>query len=126
MQADAITRRSPSIRVASFRLHWSVPEKQMADYNDPEMDAAHLWSYVQEDFCADAFLRGITAPSDAWQGHEAFFLAAPDMSLGGDPVELKRQYWNTVPIKQGWNISTMGFFDCRKAEKLLGWKHPNT
>ncbi|KAF8589956.1 NAD(P)-binding protein [Ramaria rubella] len=126
MQADAITRRFSAMRIASFRLHWCVPEKWMADYKDPDKDAAHLWSYVRGDLCADAFLRGVCVPSESWQGHEAFFLAGPDMSLGGDPVELKKRYWADVPIKPDWDVSTMGFFDCRKAERLLGWKHPTT
>jgi len=117
------------MRVASFRMHWSLPDKSDALADEaarPARRARDLWGWVQEDAAADAILRGLTAPEDAWVGHEAFFIVAPDTAtVGSDADALRKEFYPDVPVKKGWDISgTRGFFDCQKAEKLLGWVHP--
>ena len=89
---------------------------------EPERRKNDLWGYVQEDSCADAFLRAVTAEEGAWLGHEAFLIVAPEPTENIDLAELYERYWSHVPIKGGKDIGK-GFYDCSKAEKVLGWVH---
>ncbi|KAF8632267.1 hypothetical protein AX15_002012 [Amanita polypyramis BW_CC] len=124
IQADAIARRYPSMRIASLRLHWSVPDRTVALARGESGSKNDLWSYVQRDSAADAFLIAITDKSGRWSGHEAFYIVAPTTAAGRDSEELRQKYWSDVPVKQGKEISgKSAFFDCSKAEKLLGWVH---
>ncbi|KAJ6577214.1 hypothetical protein B0H19DRAFT_1118688 [Mycena capillaripes] len=127
LQADSIVRRFPDMRVASLRLHWSIPSRAFAAQKNLDNARAKndLWGYVQEDSAAESFLLAITQPTDKWpSASEAFFIAAPETTFDGDTSELIRQYWPNVPLKEGKNITgNAGFFDCSKAKELLGWVH---
>ena len=124
MQADTIVRRYRDIRVASLRLHWSVPSRAQAFRGDYEGTKGDLWSYVQEDSSAEAFIRALTVENDEWKGHEAFFIVAPRVAADEDWLELKKRYFPDVPVREGWVESGgCGFFDCSKAERILGWVH---
>ena len=123
MQADTIIRRFPSLRIASLRLHWSVPNRHYALRTDAERAKNDLWGYVQEDSAAEAFLLAITNEDDKWSGHERFFITATDVSYDGD-IDLRKEYWADVPVREGKDVSgQLGFFDCSKAERLLGWRN---
>lgn len=109
------------MRVASLRLHWSVPSRSHAVREDGE---AHkdLWGYVQEDSSADSFILALI--SEGWSGHEAFFITAPEIACNEDSKELREKYYGDVPIREGKDVSgRKGFFDCSKAERVLGWVH---
>jgi nucleoside-diphosphate-sugar epimerase len=83
-----------------------------------------LWGYVHEDSVADAFLLAVTDESGRWSGHEAFFIVAPRIAPDEDSAVLRQKYWPNVPIKENRDVSgETGFFDCGKAERLLGWVH---
>ena len=126
LQADAIVRRYPSMRVASLRLSWSLPSRDAAMRDNPERRKNDLWGYVQEDSAAEAFLLAITPENRQWNGHESFFITAPDTASKVPTMELLARYWSDVPIKEGKDLSGQkGFFDCSKAEKLLKWVHRN-
>lgn len=87
------------------------------------MDSRGLWSYVQEDSAADAFLLSLE-DNGKWSGHERFFITAPITVLEEETLTLTQQYWPDVPIKEGKTLSgTQGLFDCSKAGALLGWYH---
>lgn len=124
MQADTIVRRYPFMRVASLRLHWSCPTRAAAKRDDSVRRKNDLWGYVQEDCGAEAFLLAVFGENDKWSGHERFFIAAPDLAHDEDTLVLKEQFYPHVPIKEGKDLSgKMGFVDCSKAERLLGWVH---
>ncbi|KAJ3996166.1 NAD(P)-binding protein [Lentinula boryana] len=133
MQADTLVRRYPTMRIASLRLHWSLPDPIQARSRDPSgRSAQDLWGYVQEDSAADAFLRAVVEQNGKWSGHEAFFIASPKHAYWDgesqfcpiDSKELREKYWPDVPIKDGFDVSGLkGFFDCGKAERLLDWVH---
>ncbi|TFK49915.1 NAD(P)-binding protein [Heliocybe sulcata] len=130
MQADALVRRHPSIRVASLRLHWSIPTREypIQFTSNPARTAADLWGYVQEDEGARAFLLAISPENDQnWSGHEIFFIVASEtrgMREAKDSAALKEEWWPDVPCREGWKPEGKGgFFDCSKAARLLGWKH---
>ncbi|KAJ3852307.1 NAD(P)-binding protein [Lentinula lateritia] len=133
IQADSIVRRYPAMRIASLRLHWSIPDPTLASCKDPsDRIKQDLWGYVQEDSAADAFLRAVVEENGKWSGHEAFFIASPKHAYWDgtsqycpiDSRELRVKYWPDVPIKDGFDVSGMqGFFDCAKAKRLLDWVH---
>lgn len=81
-----------------------------------------LWGWVHEDSVADAFIRAVAFDGSWKAGHEAFFIVAPDNTESVDPQVLYEKYWSHVPVKEGKDLSR-GFFDCSKAERLLGWVH---
>ncbi|KAG6917516.1 hypothetical protein DXG01_002263 [Tephrocybe rancida] len=123
LQASSIVRRYPSMRIASIRLSWSIPHRDLANHEDPARRYNDLWGYVQEDSGADAFLLAVTHES-GWVGHEAFLVAAPTVASNLDNENLRKQFFPDVPIKDGKSLSgSEGFFDCGKAERLLGWVH---
>ncbi|VDB92302.1 unnamed protein product [Peniophora sp. CBMAI 1063] len=126
MQATTIVRRYPTIRIASFRIHAFVSSRDEQESDDPKQLASDLWGWVQKDAVADAFLRSLTAPGDAWTGHEAFYLVAPtSATAGADIGELVRECYPDVLFKDGFVLEgRAGLFDCSKAERVLGWKHP--
>lgn len=123
-------RRHPSMRIASLRPHWSLPDTSLAvatERANPTKRSKDLWGWVQEDAAADAFLRALTAPDGAWVGHERFFVVAPTIACEGavDTAELRARWYPDVPVRNGCEIKgKAGFFDCRKAERVLGWSHP--
>ncbi|KAI9460401.1 hypothetical protein HD554DRAFT_2316814 [Boletus coccyginus] len=124
MQADTIVRRYPNTRVATLRLHWSVPTRTGAYRKDYKGSKGDLWSYVQEDSSAEAFLRAVTVENDEWKGHEKFFIAAPQVAADEDWLDLKQKYFPHVPVREEWvKNGGRGFFDCSKAERILGWVH---
>lgn len=115
------------MRIASLRLHWSVPNRSVAQHGDPSRRSKDLWGFVQEDSGAEAFLLALTGETSKWSGHEAFFITAPVTASDKDAKELREQFWPDVPITEGKNVSgRTGFFDCRKAERLLGWVHKDS
>ena len=127
LQADTLVRRYPSMRIASLRLHWSIPDRTPISQKRTKIHMAKndLWGYVQEDLCAEAFLLALSPSNDQnWKGHEPFFICTPDTTWNGPTSELYEAFWKDVPIKEGKDLSgRKGFFDCSKAERLLGWTH---
>ncbi|KAF7327799.1 NAD-binding protein [Mycena kentingensis (nom. inval.)] len=129
LQAKTIVKRFPSMRIASIRLHWSIPNLQYAQQHDHGENAARdLWGWIQEDSGADAFLRAVSAPTDKWpSAAEVFFIAAPETTSARPSKELMAEYWPGVPVKAGKSMEgRASFFDSSKAERLLGWKHNAT
>ncbi|OJA11123.1 hypothetical protein AZE42_02377 [Rhizopogon vesiculosus] len=123
-QADTIVRRYPTMRVASMRIHKFISTRTRAYGEDRFSSRGDLWSYVQMDSTADALLRAVTVEKNRWTGHEAFFIVAPQLAVDDDWLELKGKYFPDTPIKPDWVESGgRGFFDCSKAERLLGWVH---
>lgn len=128
LQADTIVRRYPSTRIASLRFHWSVPSLSYAYSAEKGKQSGKkdLWGYVQEDSAAEACLLAL-ADSDKWSGHEAFFIVAPRTRCKEESESLIQRDWKNIPIKQGGDMrGSKGFFNCAKAEKLLGWVHQDS
>ncbi|KAF8890649.1 hypothetical protein BD779DRAFT_1610742 [Infundibulicybe gibba] len=121
LQADTIVRRYPGMRIASLRLHWFVESRAAAQTVTVAWASQQLWAYVQQDSAAKAFIEAVVQDTDKWSGHEAFFIVAPDIAYDEDADALREEYWPGVPTKG----PLRGFFDCSKAERLLGWVHEN-
>ncbi|KAF5359212.1 hypothetical protein D9756_003130 [Leucocoprinus leucothites] len=125
LQAATITRRYPTLRIASLRLHWSLPYGQYPSEGKEDAAARDLWGYLDQDSGAEAFLFALTCDTSRWPSKaEAFYIASPTIGPDKDSRELKAKFWPDVPVKEGFEISgRKGFFDCSKAERLLGWVH---
>ncbi|WWD16109.1 hypothetical protein CI109_100534 [Kwoniella shandongensis] len=139
-QARSIVRLFPGTRVASLRFHMVVPSLSIAL---PKTHASDLWAWVSVEASARACLLGIT--SEGWEGAEAFNIVADDIAWeGGLAPESKGQNQENGKhvtslelaehnykgryggIREGWWVEgreRRGFWDCTKAERLLGWKH---
>ena len=121
-QADASARRYADMRIASLRFHWVVPERATAaQHGDPRSEnlAKQLWGYTSLRAAASSCLLSLTAD---FKGHEVFFIVAPDTMLDVPSLELKQQFFPEVPLRASL-AGNQGFYDCRKAERLLNWKH---
>jgi len=123
-QADSFIRRYEDMRIASMRFHWVVPNRAKAAASFTRESAnpgKHLWAYTRFDAAADACIKSLTAP---FEGHQAFYIVAPDTSVDAPSLELAKEHFPNVAIK-GDLSGTRSFFSSAKAERLLGWKHPS-
>ncbi len=121
-QADAFARRNPDIRIASLRFHGLMHDLDGARAMNRRfgpMGDRHLWGYTLiEDACRATLL----ALEADFRGHEAFYIVAPRTSEAEPSRELARRHYPDTPIR-GELADHDGFFDCSKAERLLGWRH---
>ena len=108
--------------IASLRLHGVVEDRTRAvSWNELPGDIAakQLWGYTNLDGAARACLLGVTADFD---GHETFYVVAPDTTSDTPTSELAALDYPDVPVK-GELTGHRSFFDCRKAHQLLDWNH---
>ncbi|MDB5563038.1 MAG: NAD(P)-dependent oxidoreductase [Hyphomicrobiales bacterium] len=121
-QADSFARRYEGIRIASLRFHWVVPDRATAAGPfgiADETIAKHLWAYTRFEAAARASLQSLDA---AFEGHEVFYIVAPDTTIDVPSLELATRFFPGVPVR-GDLSGYRSFFSTGKAERLLGWKH---
>jgi len=119
-QADAVARRHPRMTISTLRFHWVVPDREYAASRaSPEAGWKQLWGYTTYDAAARACLCALSA---AFTGHERFYIVAPDTVLEIPSAELARRFHPDVPMPHPI-VGNDSFFDCGKAERLLGWRH---
>ena len=124
-QADSFARRHAGIRIASLRFHWVVPDRATAAarFGIANQEVAkHLWAYTRFDVAARACLLSLDA---AFDGHEVFYIVAPDTIIDVPSLELAARFFPEVPIR-GDLSGYRSFFSTAKAERLLGWTHETT
>jgi nucleoside-diphosphate-sugar epimerase len=121
-QGNAFARRNPGMQIASMRFHGLIeptPDVRSIPYAQDPNAHKHLWGYTD----IGAAVRACEAALSADFGrHEAFYIVAPVTTAYQPSLELAQQYFPATPVRgdlAGFN----GFFDCRKAGRLLGWKH---
>ncbi len=122
-QADAIARRYEGMRIASMRFHWVVPDRSLAAASfkpDAPSPGKHLWAYTRADAAADACLKSLSAE---FEGHEVFYIVAPNTAVDVPSLELASRHFPQVPIK-GDLTGNRSFFNSAKAARLLNWEHP--
>ena len=128
LQANSIVRRWPEMTIASLRFH-GIRETGESNQGNVIASAApaaalesmkrNLWGYVAITACARACRFSIEAD---YRGHEVFYIVAPNTYSPTSTLELAQQYYPQVPIK-GDMSDHKGFYDTRKATRLLGWMH---
>jgi len=122
-QGQAFARRYPALHIASLRFHLVVPTREAAvQYHAGAPDPAkHLWAWTQLEAAADACLLSLTAD---FPGHEAFYVVAPRTLSEVPTATLAEQYFPSVPLHSPL-VGHQSFFNCSKAQRVLGWRHPN-
>jgi nucleoside-diphosphate-sugar epimerase len=121
-QGDAFARRFEWLTIASLRFHWLLDERARALQVTATMGPVairHLWAYTLLSEASRACLLSLTAD---FTGHEVFYIAAPHTASTKASLELAREYYPHTEIR-GDLSEHSSFFNCAKAEKLLGWKH---
>lgn len=122
-QGDMFARRYEAMTIASLRFHWLTEsldevQKNSARIGDDTV-ARHLWAYT---LYADAHRACLLSLTADFKGHEAFYITAPTTMRPEPSLALAQQYYPTTPIRGDLSGHT-SFFNCAKAERLLGWTH---
>ena len=121
-QADAFARRYDWMTIASLRLHMLLDERETAIQRTTTMGEVaikHLWAYTLLNEASRAILLSLTAD---FNSHEVFYITAPLTASDQPSLKLAHQHYPYVEIR-GDLSSYTAFFDCSKAEQILGWKH---
>jgi len=121
-QADAFARRFEWMTIASLRLHWLLDSRERALQSTATMGPVairHLWAYTLLSEASRAFLLSLTAD---FTRHEVFYIAAPHTASIKPSMELAQEFYPHTEIRGDFS-NHMGFFNCAKAGRLLGWKH---
>ncbi len=124
-QADSFVRRYEDMRIASMRFHWVIPDRALAEARHGmayEEVSKHLWAYTMIPAAVSACLLSLTENFD---GHEVFYIVAPDTSIDVPTLELAKRFFPDVPIRGDFDGygGRASFFSSAKAERILGWKH---
>src|SRR5262245_39013976 len=121
-QADAFARRYEWLTIASLRFHWLSENRAHAVEKSQGFEGGtirHLWGYVLFSEACRACLLAVTAP---FSGHQAMYIVAPRTVADAPSRELARLYYPDTPIR-GELAGQAGFFNCARAERVLGWRH---
>lgn len=129
-QADSVARMHPEMTIASLRLHGLAagPRVERSDASLDDVPAEHrfrvvnhLWAYVNIESAARAVAAALLAE---WRGHEVFFIVAPRTIFTPDvpSAALAAQHFPYAALRAPLD-GNAGFYDCAKAERLLGWVH---
>lgn len=121
-QADAFARRYPTMQIASMRFHWLVSSYERACALTAEFSGSairHLWAYT---LLREAGRACLLALASEFKGHEVFYIAAPRTAMNEPSFKLAQRHYPHVAIR-GDLSANRSFFDCSKAERILGWRH---
>jgi len=121
-QADSFVRRYADMKIASLRFHGVMDQPAFGGERERRADsiaAKALWGWVSFEASARASLLALTADFD---GHEVFYIVAPETMMAAPSLELAAELFPEVPVR-GDLSGRRGFFNCAKAERLLGWRH---
>ena len=120
-QASAFARRFEWMKIASLRIHMLVNSREDAIERTAvwgDVIIRHLWDTLLSE-TNRACLLSLTAD---FSGHEVFNIVAPLTAAPIPSLELARQYYPNTEIRGDFSGFT-GFFNCAKANQLLGWQH---
>ncbi len=122
--AEGYVRRTPALAVASLRFTWVLDAEdaevaRRAREQGEESGGGAFWTWVD---VRDAALACRLALERNPPGHEAFYIAAPEIRLNA-PIEklLARQFPGDYPVAPQIR-GTVSPVDCSKAQRLLGWQ----
>jgi UDP-glucose 4-epimerase len=123
LQADAAVRRHPDMTIASLRFHALLPQApELSSDSALSKDypgAKGLWAFTLLESAVKACELALAA---GYRGHEVFFIVAGETTSSMPSEELARRVYPQVPVR-GDLSGRRGFYDCRKAERLLDWRH---
>ncbi len=122
--AQGFVRRQPQMSIISLRLSYILQPQDYASelqaaWQDEQRNDFNLWAYIDARDTAVAFRLAMEYPQP---GFEAFYIAAPDTLMKQPTLELVNRYYPDVPTIRAGFGGRMSPLDCRKAERLLGFK----
>ena len=125
-QAGAFCRLHSDLAIASMRFSGIVESRASgAAIREIQggLDEAvkELWGYTDLQAAARACVDAVA--NSLWIGSEAFYLVAPRTMATRPSAELVAEHYPDVPLRHSL-VGNEGLYDCSKAERLLGWRHP--
>ena len=120
-QGNSMARRYENLTICSLRFHGMWPTKPGFEIRipGPPKLSRDLWAYANIVSGAQACVLALSAPIS---GHEVFFITAPHNTTESSSAELAATYYPEVSITGDLSGNT-SFYNCAKAESLLGWTH---
>jgi nucleoside-diphosphate-sugar epimerase len=122
-QADSFARRYEDMTIASMRFHWVTTEElknqASANSNPYERGQRDLWAYTNITAAAEACLLSVTVD---FSGHEVFYITAPETIYDTPSRDLAAKFYPDAEIR-GDFAGSHGFYNCSKAQRILGWVH---
>ncbi len=119
VQGDSFARRYEDMTISSMRFSWVTPTKPQVTEDAVENQNKNLWAYTSLEASARACYLALFAE---FKGHEAFYIVAPETLTTIPSLELAQEFFPDVPVRADLS-GNRSFFDCSKAERLLGWEH---
>ncbi|MEO7060017.1 MAG: NAD(P)-dependent oxidoreductase [Lapillicoccus sp.] len=121
-QAADFARRDPKATIVSLRLHALVrDEAHLREWKRdlPPSAPKDLWGYTALADAASACLAAVQAD---FTGSEVVYVVAPTTTASQPTDELLSAHYPDVPVRDalGGSSGFGGFFDCSKAQRLLG------
>lgn len=121
-QGDAFARRYEDMSITSLRFHWLIDTRERAVEYAQSFGPAiirHLWAYTLLGEANRACLLSLTVD---FKGHEVLYIVGPRTCVGEPSLDLANKHYPNTPIHGDLSENT-GFFNCGKAERILGWRH---
>ncbi len=125
--ADGYCRRIPDLCVNSLRFSFVIDENAREHFLNAPQNKPHLvenlasifWTYVD---VRDTAVSCRLAMETCQPGHEAFYIAAPNILID-QPIEtlLAKYFPGSYPVAAHIRGSASPI-DCAKARRILGWK----
>lgn len=119
IQGDSFARRYEDMTIASLRFSWVINSLDQATQLAGQKHTKNLWGYTLLEAAARSCLAGIEAD---YKGHEVFYITGSHNITNLPSRDFAREHFPDVPLRPDFDGSD-SFFNCRKAEELLGWKH---
>lgn len=122
--AEGFVRRTPDLAVSSLRFTWVLDQEDVLvarkarERRESSGDGA-FWTWVDVRDAASACRLAVERNRP---GHEAYYIAAPEIRLDM-PIEdlLARHYPGDYPVAPEIR-GTVSPVDCSKAQRMLGWQ----
>ncbi|KAJ1311537.1 hypothetical protein OPQ81_010021 [Rhizoctonia solani] len=120
VQAAAFARRYPHMSISCLRFHFVTSTRP--DYGD-RIDAdvrKDLWGWTDLRAAGRACMLGLEVE---WTGAEVFYIVGPEHCANGhSALDLAAKFYPDTKVASSMRPES-GFYDCSKAERLLGWTH---
>ncbi|CAE6480922.1 unnamed protein product [Rhizoctonia solani] len=120
IQAAAFARRYPHMSISCLRFHFVTSTRP--DYGE-RIDAdicKDMWGWTDLRAAGRACMLGLEVE---WTGTEVFYIVGPEHCANGhSALDLAAKFYPDTKLASSM-CPESGFYDCSKAERLLGWTH---
>jgi nucleoside-diphosphate-sugar epimerase len=121
--AESLALRYPETAFVGLRINNVIPPDRydmlQARRDDPRTGRGNFWSYIDARDVGTAYRAALEGES---AGHEVFLIAAADTSADRPLRELLAEHYNGYDRVAPDHDDFASAFDCRKMERVFGWK----